>query len=623
MKKFASTAALLVLLLGGYVVGDRLGWWNINSVVVNGDLSGSGAISSPVAGSDPDALTSPSEEDSSYENRRTTTPDEADSSPNSSGEQPSAERKIAVVSGHIYRTDGASLEGATVFLWGGEQPGSLVDADGVFRIESPEEKGGSVYLEHNGAKTALDSTVRPVFDDEIVLEIEVAVGHSVILETIDRKTQRPIRDAEIVIKKSAQVGQAGVIFATTDASGRVTCDYLIDGDYTVEATHSDYTRSDSEFSAPREGAIVCQLDPARPLEVTLVGYSEYPPQERATLDLWQESGGSMNVSQAIGEDGTFTINAPPTGRWRGVLSTSPEFPYVSFEFNVPEGDGAVLLPIQVPARGQTTVAGRLVDGIGDPIPNAGRLAIGKFYIPVQSDGSYQLEHVTGGRHEARLLVGGGDDFSERHLDWVVIPDSGDVHRDFVIEGRGRVLLKLSGLPADQQTGAFGSGIRRLDDPSGRSLASKIGPAHKDIEFDRLAVGRYQVSPGLVFSDVRGRSSYAWGGRLPFREIEIRSDTDVIELIVEIPEPSRLEFLVGAPPGSTVPGVVSIHLQGDSHERMRFPFVELVDRTAKLNFYVSGQFEVTIDLDVFETITENVTLRAGEPTRRTLKPTARP
>lgn len=623
MKKFASTAAILLLLFTGFLAGDRLGWWDDNSASVDEKSSGEALLLPSVAVTETAAPPALFEDNRSGAETQTTRADEAEHSPDSSSEPVSAEGEVAVVSGHVYRTDGASLEGARVFLWGGEQPGSLVDAEGLFRIESLEEMGSSIYLEHHETQTALDSQVRPLLGEEVVLEIEVVVGNSITLETVDRLTQRPIPNVEIVIHKAVAIGQAGVIFAITDARGRVVCDYLHDGDYTVEVNHPDYTQSDVAFRTPRAGSIVCQLDPARRLEVTLAGYSEYPPQESVTLDLWQEGGASMNVAQTPNEDGTFSINAPPVGRWRGVLSGSPEFPYVRINFDVPAGEGSVQLPLKLPVRGQTTVVGRLLDTIGDPIPDAGRLAIGKFYSPVQADGSFELQHVTGGEHEVRLLVGGGDNFSERHLAWITIPDSGDVHRDFAIEGRGRLVVSLRGLPADQLAGSFGAGIRSLDDPSVRSLASKIGPAHKDVEFDRLSLGRYRVSPSLVFADVRGRASYAWGGSLPSYEIEIRSDTDVSELIVEIPEPARLEFMIDVPSGSSIPGVASIQLRGENQEWMRFPFVEIADRTAELGFYVSGSFQVTIDLDGYEAMTESVTLRAGDTTRRTLKPTALP
>ncbi|MEE8143711.1 MAG: sigma-70 family RNA polymerase sigma factor [Planctomycetota bacterium] len=414
-----------------------------------------------------------------------------------SDSQARSSTEIAVVKGRIWHSEGESLQGARVFLWGGGQPGSVVDGEGYFNIESPYEMSTSLYLEMDGFQLALNKDVLPTFDSELFVEIEVEAGEMVEGLVVARDTGQLVEDAALVLRSSAHRGQAGAVFFHSDGDGAFTLRFIPEGNYKVEVDHPEFTHKEARVKVPGSEKVILELHPARALEVTVQGIEDYPNPGQLYLQCFKRVDPkhpeslpeNVTLKGTPDETGRYTLNAPSPGRWQLELFGRQGLPRVRKELWIPKGTQPVALELVWPARGRTTVEGRVVDASGEPV-SGGTIHLGRDQGVVAEDGAYQLNAVESGLVKAAFSMPGWYN-GKIDLGQLEIEDLEEIHHEIRLPGTCSLEISIEGAPRDDAEGSFFVELVTADAQS-RHVAYCSGEPNRSILVSYLAEGRYVI-----------------------------------------------------------------------------------------------------------------------------------
>ncbi|MCA8962365.1 MAG: sigma-70 family RNA polymerase sigma factor, partial [Planctomycetes bacterium] len=450
MKKAIGAAVLLLLLLVGGYWGQRL--WVASGT--EGTSRGSAELASSTsprtdderAGTGASRVTRPEAGDLETQTPDVVVDDTRDAGPDTGTPAP------AIVRGHIWRTDGVSLAGSRVVLYSKERPGSVIDEEGKFRIETDIDIGVPLFLDHDGYLLALECDVHPVPGAEVVVDIPVDPGHELRIEVIDAVTRRPIVDEPVAVRRATNEGQANLVFRKTDDDGFVHFALLPDADYTLDIDIGDYKPVNDRFHLPGTSELRVELELSPMVEIVLENYAAYPPQRLVWINLFKtDENGQIVSSTGIGgkpdEDGRLTCKSPGTGRWSYDLAGGAGFARASGAIEIPESEGIPTVNITLPPVGDVTVVGRIVDDAGDPI-GGGSFGTYDHKAPVADDGTFRLEGLRPGPYRGSWTRGEDNDRIDRSFDTVDIPDSPEVELTFEVRGRSVVNAWFEGLPEE-------------------------------------------------------------------------------------------------------------------------------------------------------------------------------
>lgn len=474
-------------------------------------------------------------------------------------EEESAESapQIAVVSGHIYCEDGRSFEGARVFLWGYGEPGSVVDRDGMFHIESLHEHGVSIFLEYEGHRIALDAEVRPVFDDEIALEIEVEPGHEIELELVSDRTGDPVPGAKVTIRRGRAGQQANAIFSRSDDHGKFYGALMPAGPYTAEIEHPDHPYVTERFEVPAREPIVFRLPEARPLRISIGGYDRYPEPDRLLVQMYNrpERGRTPENVMLEGvpdEDGVLTLTAPRPGNWVVELFGTANYPRAKGMLEVSEGEGPIELALQLPG-GDVVVRGTVLGADGTPVGPGEVRWTGVTRMKFGADGSFETQNASPGTFEAWC------EFRTEHRQAgrrtysvsAVIPASvSDWDLDLRLPGDCTLSAAVEGLPEEWRAGDFFAVLEPIETGSSQSFsASGTGGAEHRVTWKHLSPGKYRLKPHLITLGESPRE-------MEPQEIELVAGSP-LEVSVLFEGVARLRIELRVPDGVTLPERVSL------------------------------------------------------------------
>ncbi len=457
---------------------------------------------------------------------------------------PEPPRKVAVVSGRIACTDGRSLEGVRIYLWGGGRPGASIDAAGSFRIEAPWEMGTSLFLEYEGHNIALNATLRPRIGEETFVAVALDPGHEIELDVVAAEDGRPVPEAPVTLRRRDPTGQASAVFSRCDERGVLRCPLIPAGVYTVQIQHPDFTVLDERLEVPLAAPRTLRLDPRRPMHVVLNGYARYTPVKSVFLEMVSiPSPGDVNQTvreNAVPEtDGSFTVNAPRPGRWRVEMFGSAGFPRVTQDLEIQPGLEPVRLEIALPERGAVRVHGRLLDIAGAPI-GLGAISLESPPASVAADGAFALDAVVCGTRRIQWTIGKNNNRVEYDLGTREIPRHADDWEVLLTApGSARLIVWIDGLSQEQLASDISARLEPL--PTGEDRRSTWGcaDAHKKLCFDYLGPGAYRV-------EVR------WNLKLvETREVELRAG-EPTEVEVRFAGSARIEIDLRTADGRPLP-----------------------------------------------------------------------
>ena len=517
--------------------------------------------------------------------------------------EPTDDPPLAIIKGHIWRTDGVSLEGSRVVLYAPGRPGSEIDAEGFFEMTTELVRGLTLALEHEGTTMLLDVDVRPLPGEEVVLEIEVDPGHEIAVETIDKRTKRPIPELKVALRHATFSGQAELIVGQTDALGLVEFSLLPEGDYRLEIDDDNYQPATASLRAPGGPPHTIELEPAARLRIVLDGYADHPPQERVLFFLSAASGQGSDseipptLSGSPDEDGSFIARSPGPGTWNFQVLGSANFPRFGGSFEVPTPDpNSSAIPtvtIALPPPGDVTVVGRLLDEAGNPIAG-GAIHFDRASAPVDQNGEYAVAGVKVGPSEPRWIRGTGNDRIERALGPLEIPDQYVFEHDFTIVGTGQLTMSVEALPQEMLAGLFAFSVERIDGGVPAHSSYGVRGAHQKLTLDHLPHGLYRVQPTIAHRGVILLSS---------EEVEVGDEP--IELVVEYRDPATWSFEFEFPPGVEPPSRVIAVIERDDHYVDTYffsPGTEPVSQESYLDGDYQWTFKAAGCQDVVQTLT---------------------
>lgn len=562
MKKLFSVVAIAAILLLGYQAYER--WTSGASVEEPG--TGSSEVADGRAGIGRDDV--PAQGETAPETQRfveanTGSPRELGASSSSGAEDESSsatDKPPAIIKGRIWRADGLSLEGSRVILFAKGRPGSLIDEEGFFEIETWVERGVTLYLEHKGYVLGLDCDVRPLSGKEVSVEIEVEAGHDLIVEVIDKVTRRPVVDLNMAVRRATHVGQAVMVVRRTDEFGFFRCGFLPEDEYSLDIDVPEYKPVVDRFRVPETGKILVELEHAPQINVVLKNYELHPPQESVLIMASRKGearGGPSGVSLTGSPDdrGQFQSRSPGPGTWRYQLLASESFPRAFGEFVIPstEEAGSRELPtvtITLPKPGDVTVTGRLIDS-ADQAVAGGTVFFGRQSSPVDDLGKYRIESVKVGRHQPRWVRGEGNDRLERQFDEVVVPDQYVFEHVLQLDGSGQLTLSVTGVSQEMLSGIVAFEVKRIDGGLPAHSSYGVKGAHQKLVLDYLPRGLYQIQAHVSFQGVF---------TLTAPDIEVGEDP--VEFAFEYQPPSRWTCEFEFPDGVATPTRVVVVVEQD-------------------------------------------------------------
>ncbi len=278
------------------------------------------------------------------------------------------------------------------------------------------------------------------------------------------------------------------------------------------------------------------------------------------------------------QSGTLTVDAPPPGTWIVQLSGSSQFPDLSTITTIDEGSVPVTLEFDLPAPGNVTVTGTLVNGADDPIAH-GFVQVGKVESPVKDDGTFRLEGLQVGSRVVKWT----DAKRTYHVGLGVfeVPDRDHLEHDFRMPGTATVRVRWIGLPEELQP--FHMMVTLEPVAVGASSITGGGKADSVTEVGYVPLGRYRVSPTLWANSMLN---------LPATETDIVSDDAPHEVELQYTPPCRVTLNLETSGGADFPDQLAITLQanGQGHKRL----VTVDQGSATLEHYGEGTYELIVE-----------------------------
>jgi RNA polymerase sigma-70 factor (ECF subfamily) len=463
--------------------------------------------------------------------------------------------KTAIVRGTVRIRDEGPLREGRVFLWGYDKAADELDEDGGFRIETRYTEIRSLFWRQDGVQLALPCRVRPSFESETVVDVVIAPGTVLEGRLISAASGAPVGGASIVLRRpyanASQQADHAFLESREDGCFAIPC--LPRGQFTLEIDHPRFTTTAIPFEMPRERPLLVELEPGRPLVITLRNYEHYRRFDKIVLQCNAFEADARGVERHTGvaamlegspdEDGKLIVNAPAPGIWTYELFSYGGFPTQRGRLIVPEGTAPLRLEVTLPVPGLATVTGVVRDGAGEPVQQA-TLCLGNAHAKLAADGSYRLDAVRTGRARLTLRVGSGMEQVERALGAIDIPECEAFSHDFALPGTARIVVFLVDVPENLRAEHFDVLLRDLGG-GGDPIAWGTGSPDKTMTFSWLAPGRYRLSPRLDSLS------------LADREIEVPMDGDEVRVVLR-PEPGvPTTFRIRVPAGVRLPATVDL------------------------------------------------------------------
>ncbi|MFN0057731.1 MAG: RNA polymerase sigma factor [Planctomycetota bacterium] len=511
----------------------------------------------------------------------------------------------AVIRGRIWRTDGLSLEGADLVFAGREQLRVKIDADGYFELTTTIIDGLSLFLDTGGYSIELDRQVRPIPGAEVALEVEIDAGHEIEVWLTDATDGEPITHSRIAILRAGLEGQSRCTYVRIQDDGVARAELLPAGPSIIRVDIDGYESVEKAVELPTSSPIRIELKPARALQVSLQGYAEFPPQERIVVMFFQlPVDGASAISSFL--DGTpdaagdFFVAAPAAGKWRYQLSGSEGFPACHGEFVVPEGTVPVHLSIALPAPGRVRVVANIVDELGSQLPG-GRIQIGEVEAPIDEDGVAQLDGVHAGRQAVSLRTGSADHEIDRVLPPLDVPEATEFAWTFVVPGEASLVAWVADLPAELLAWSVMFVVERLESGDTAVVVARgSAGAHERVQFDRLPVGRYRVSPILSHNSII---------ELQPVEVTVRSAKEPFEARCDYRAPASFEVRFLFESDVSVPRSVRVQcLQAGRTPSTHF--LTPGETPSLFRIHGEGQFELIFLAEGFEDVRREAFARPG-------------
>ncbi len=617
MKKFMSAAAIAAIMLLGY-------WYYDSRSNDTTDPGGSNATMTPTV-TDGDTTPTPPPpplddipSSTSPPTAVVTADDTAEATESTEVGESGAEGPPAVIKGRIWRTDDVSLEGSRVVIYRKGRPGSVIDAEGFFEFETHLSAGVSLYLEHDGFTLSLDTEVRPIAGEEVVVEIEVDPGHELVVEVIDKVTRQPVADINMAVRRATHRGQATMVVKRTDEDGFFRCEFLPEADYVLDIDRPEYVTVNDRFSVPEQNRILVELVPAPMINVVLENYELYPAQEKVFFSLFQMgTAGFSTVSASLSgkpdETGRFQSKSPGGGTWRYDLMAYGGFPRVGGQVTIPETTDAAnppTLTVTLPKPGDVTIIGTLVDEGGTPI-SSGTIQIGQNKGNVDANGRFKIEQIKVGKHRPRWVRGDGNDRVERSLDSIDVPDQDRYEVTCTVLGTGSVTSWIEGLPQEMLAGIAAFSLERVDGGTPKSPSYGVTGAHQRLTLDHIPHGRYRISPSFGHMSI---------STLPGKEIDIGEFP--VDVTFRYRAPAKWTITYEFPEDATAPPSVVAKVEQDGKYIDR-EYMALDGGQGTFESYLEGEYTFIFQANGFKNVVHTLTIEPESEETLTVRFEAKP
>lgn len=450
--------------------------------------------------------------------------------------------------GKLVFSDGTPAAGVTV--WMAQTSPVETDREGRFRVDGvvpipggrdllagdPKGPDGVVRLGRVPIRAGEDVELNPVlpFGASIPVEVRSAVDGS------------PVAGASVTLYAAEERRVQGWTRTGDDGRGRLT--HVAPGEWEWSVKAPGYTARRSLLDVGDDpGPLRVRLDPAERLLVRILP----PPAGKPNLTLTLaaepgESPGTVSAASAfyagsLDEGGIWTGDAPPPGRYRGLLEVSGVLRRDDLEIEVlPRSPVEIVVKREV----GVSVEGRLVAADGGPV--RARVSIGSRRAETDERGEFRFVDVVPGRCRVNVHVAGGVTLGAEPA-VVDVPEAGLSGLEVRIPAGGALEVRIAGA---KMPGTVGLSLLTPDGGGGWRFLALVQPNAADVfEIPHLPPGRLRLALAPTDPEV---------GWAPPREIVVR-EAETEEVEIRLRENPEVVVLVRDAAGAPVSGRLELRI----------------------------------------------------------------